>query len=340
MILDVQKFISERRPDWEAFEAMLRRLEEGDRKAARMDLDELRRFHYLYERVAADLTKLSAYAVEPRTVAYLESLVARGFGETHGGARRLPFFRALAQLVTAFPRVVRRHFQIFVAVVAIFGTGMIFGALALALDETAKPVLMPFSHLLGDPSDRVAEEEAMASKEDHREGGKSSFSAQLMTHNTRVAIFTLALGMTFGIGTGVILFYNGVMIGAVMMDYILAGESVFLAGWLLPHGSVEIPAILLAGQGGLLLGKTLLFAQGRKSLGQRLMEIRNDLVVLIGGIAVLLIWAGIIESFLSQYHEPILPYAAKIGFGAVQLLGLIAYLTLAGRAREKEGPAR
>ena len=31
-------------------------------------------------------------------------------------------------------------------------------------------------------------------------------------------------------------------------DYILAGESVFLLGWLLPHGAIEIPAILLAGQ--------------------------------------------------------------------------------------------
>lgn len=333
MILDVEKFIAERRADWDAFEALLNRLESDSRKT-RMDIEEVRRFHYLYERVAADLTKLSVYAMEPRTVSYLESLVARGFGETHGTARRLPFFRSLVSLVTAFPRTVRRHLPIFLMVVAIFGTGMVFGALALALDETAKPVLMPFPHLLGDPSDRVAEEEADAAAGDPMAGGKSSFSTYLMTHNTKVAIFTLALGMTFGIGTGILLFYNGVMIGAVMMDYVLAGESVFLAGWLLPHGSVEIPAILLAGQGGLLLGKTLLFAASRKSLGQRLMEIRCDLVVLIGGVAVLLIWAGIIESFLSQYHEPILPYSLKIAFGSIQLAALTAYLALAGRRTE------
>ncbi len=333
MILDVEKFIAEHRADWDAFEALLNRLESDSRKT-RMDIEEVRQFHYLYERVAADLTKLSAYAMEPRTVSYLESLVARGFGETHGTARRLPFFRSLASLVTAFPRTIRRHFPIFIVVVAIFGTGMIFGALALALDETAKPVLMPFPHLLGDPSERVAEEEADAAAGDPMAGAKSSFSTFLMTHNTKVAIFTLALGMTFGIGTGILLFYNGVMIGAVMMDYVLAGESVFLAGWLLPHGSVEIPAILLAGQGGLLLGKTLLFAVGRKSLGQRLSEIRSDLVVLIGGVSVLLIWAGIIESFLSQYHEPILPYWVKIAFGALQLVGLTAYLALAGRRTE------
>lgn len=309
---------------------------EDDSRQARFDVEEVRRFHYLYERIAADLTKLSAYAVEPQTRSYLESLVARGFGEMHGNARRTPFVRALINLVTAFPKVVRRHFTVFVMVMAIFGSGMVFGALALALDETAKPVLMPFPHLLGDPSDRVAEEEEQATSSDPMGGAKSRFSAELMTHNTKVAIFTLALGMTFGVGTGIILFYNGVIIGAVMMDYVLAGESVFLAGWLLPHGSVEIPAILLAGQGGLLLGRTLLFARGRKSMAQRLLEIRSDLVVLIGGVAVLLIWAGIIESFMSQYHEPILPYSVKIGFGALQFCGLIAYIALTGRGERKE----
>lgn len=330
MLLDVEKFIRERRRDWQEFEAMLLHLENDARKA-RFDVEEVRRFHYLYERIAADLTKLSAYAVEPETRSYLESLVARGFGEMHGNSRRLPFTRSCIRLVTAFPQAVRRHFAVLLMVLALFGTGMVFGGLALALDETAKPVLMPFPHLLGDPSERVAEEEALAAEADPMAGGRSTFSAYLMTHNTKVAIFTLALGMTFGIGTGILLFYNGVMIGAVLMDYILAGESVFLAGWLLPHGSVEIPAILLAGQGGLLLGKTLLFARGRKSMGQRLHEIRGDLVALIAGVAVLLIWAGIIESFMSQSHEPILPYAVKIAFGALQLVALIAYLSLAGR---------
>lgn len=333
MILDVEKFIRTRRPEWDEFEAMVEHLEGGSR--VRFDLEEARRYHYLYERIAADLTKLSAYAVEPQTRTYLESLVARGFGEMHGTARRLPLTRTLVHLVTAFPIKVRRHLRLLMMVCALFGGGMLFGALALALDPSAKPVLMPFSHLLGDPSDRVAKEEAEAAKGDPLAGRKSTFSAELMTHNTKVAILTLALGMTFGIGTGILLFYNGVALGAVIIDYVLAGESVFLTGWLLPHGSVEIPAILLAGQAGLLLGRTLLFAEGRRSFGERLRAIRGDLVLLIAGVALLLIWAGIIESFMSQYHEPILPYSVKITFGTLQLGGLVAYLMLAGRKAER-----
>lgn len=327
MILDVEKFIRKRRSEWSEFESMVVMLESGSQ--VKLDLDQAQRYHYLYERVAADLSKLSAYAVEPQTKSYLESLVARGFGEMHGCARGLPFATALAGLLSAFPAAVRRHARVLALVLVIFGAGAIFGGAALALDPSSKSVLMPFSHLQGDPSERVAEEEVMRGS--NMDDGKSGFSAHLMTHNTKVAILTLALGMTFGIGTGIFLFYNGVILGAVITDYILAGETVFLTGWLLPHGSVEIPAILLAGQGGLLLGRTLLFAKDRMSLGERLRSIRTDLVLLISGVAVMLIWAGFIESFFSQYHEPVLPYSVKIGFGALQMIGVFAYFMFMGR---------
>lgn len=331
MILDVEKFIKTRQPEWDEFEAMVNSLESNTRN--RLNLEEAQRYHYLYERIAADLAKLSTYASEPRTLIYLESLVARGFGEMHGTARRLPFTRAVAKLLTSFPQTVRRHGRIFGIVMALFSGGIIFGAFAISFDSDSKSVLMPFSHLLGDPSDRVAEEETR--DEDHMSGNKSAFSAQLMTHNTQVAILTLALGMTFGVGTGILLFYNGVLMGAVIMDYILAGESVFLMGWLLPHGSVEIPAILLAGQGGLLLGRTLLFAQGRMSLADRLKNIRGDLVLLIFGVGAMLIWAGIIESFFSQYHAPVLPYSVKIAFGSLQMLAVIVYFVMVGKSGDQ-----
>ena len=47
-----------------------------------------------------------------------------------------------------------------------------------------------------------------------------------------------------------------------MADYISGGQSAFLAGWLLPHGSIEIPAILLGGQAGFLV------AGGADRMGQ------------------------------------------------------------------------
>jgi uncharacterized membrane protein SpoIIM required for sporulation len=62
----------------------------------------------------------------------------------------------------------------------------------------------------------------------------------------------------------------------------------------------------------------------------RFREIGPDLVTLIGGVAVMLVWAGIIEAFLSQYHQPVIPYAVKIAFGTTELIVLALFLSLAG----------
>ena len=42
-------------------------------------------------------------------------------------------------------------------------------------------------------------------------------------------------------------------------------------------------------------------------------------------------WAGFIEAFLSQYHEPIIPYEIKIAFGLVELALLCLFLSRSGR---------
>jgi uncharacterized membrane protein SpoIIM required for sporulation len=165
---------------------------------------------------------------------------------------------------------------------------------------------------------------------------KSRFSATLITNNTQVSILALALGVTWGIGTLILLFYNGVVLGAVIFDYVHAGQSVFLMGWLLPHGVVEIPAILIAGQAGLLLGRALIGWNSNEHVHQRLRTVTGSLVTLISGAALLLIWAGLVEAFFSQYHEPILPYQFKIAFGLVELTALLAFLF----RREKGGDKR
>jgi uncharacterized membrane protein SpoIIM required for sporulation len=151
-----------------------------------------------------------------------------------------------------------------------------------------------------------------------------------MTHNTQVSIFTLALGATWGFGTILMLFYNGVILGAVSVDYILAGQTKFLVGWLLPHGSFEIPAILIAGQGGFILGRALIGWGRRASLRSRLEAVSRDLVILIFGVAVMLVWAGLVESFFSQYHEPVISYTFKIMFGLTQLSLLTLLLVRSG----------
>ena len=48
-------------------------------------------------------------------------------------------------------------------------------------------------------------------------------------------------------------------------------------------------------------------------------------MILMYGVAIMLVWAGLVESFLSQYHEPVIPYSYKIIFGLVEL-ALLSWL--------------
>jgi uncharacterized membrane protein SpoIIM required for sporulation len=194
---------------------------------------------------------------------------------------------------------------------------------------------LPFPHLQTDPSERVAHEEEAGAAKDRLKGKKTTFSAYLMTHNTKVSLFTFAMGLTWGIGTAILLFYNGIILGAVALDYVRAGQTKFLLGWLLPHGTVEIPAIILAGQAAFILAGALIGWRQRISLRARLRQVSPDLVTLLGGLTIMLVWAGIIEAFFSQYHEPIIPYAAKISFGTLELIALILFFGLSGKTKER-----
>jgi uncharacterized membrane protein SpoIIM required for sporulation/uncharacterized RDD family membrane protein YckC len=322
VIVDLQKFIAHERGLWTELEKLLDRLEAEPNW--RMTLSEVRRFHEVYERTAAGLAKITTFCAEPETRRYLENLVARAYGEIHETRDRQRRIYPLKWFFRTWPRTFRRHIRAFALAVAITLAGALFGGLAIAFDPDSKTVLMPFSHLLQDPAKRVAEEEHAT--EDRLEGRKTSFSAELMTHNTNVSIFTLALGMTWGIGTMIMLFYNGIMIGAIAVDYVHAGELKFLLGWLMPHGVIEIPAILIAGQAGLVLARALIGHASRVPLRARLRGISGDLTTLIFGVGLMLIWAGFVEAFLSQYHEPVIPYEAKIAFGFIELFLLVLFL--------------
>ena len=75
----------------------------------------------------------------------------------------------------------------------------------------------------------------------------------------------------------------------------------------------------------------LLGRKDGRALGQRFRTVTPDAVILIFGAALLLVWAGIIEAFVSQHHEPTIPYSLKIIFGTLELAALSFYLWRSGK---------
>jgi uncharacterized membrane protein SpoIIM required for sporulation len=326
MIIDLKKFIRSEQPYWDELKNFQDRLDLN----RSLNLEEIQRFHYLYERVSSALVKIQAFASEPNLTQSLESLVARAYTEIHEVRNKKSGFNLLKWWLTDFPQTFRKTFRYFLFSLLLTLVGVTFGGLAVRFDPHAKTALIPFANLAQDPRERVKEEESGENAK-HFAHHKTPFSAVLMQNNIKVAISCVAFGMTYAIGTIAALFINGVTLGVVAIDYIQAGQTEFLLGWLMPHGVIEIPAILIAGQAGLLLGRTLIGWDSPMRLGERLKSVRKLLVTLTCGVAVMLVWAGIVEAFISQYHQPVLPYSIKITFGLVELILLVVYLTLSGR---------
>jgi len=328
MIVDLPRFVRTEEPRWRRLEEILGRLKADP--WGPLSLAEARELDYLYRRVAADLARLATFSGESELRRRLEQLVARAYAEIHGtrGQRR-ERFRPWHWLTVTLPQTFRRQAACALFAVAVTLAGMVFGGVAVAADPDAKEAIMPFSHLLGDPRERVAQEEQAT--EDRMAGHKAQFAGYLMAHNIRVTLLVLALGMTWGVGTIIMVFYNGVMLGAVAVDYISAGESPFLFGWLLPHGVIEIPAMLVGAQAGFVLARAMLGRDDGRVLGERLRAVADDVATLAGGAALMLLWAGGMESYLSQYHEPVLPYAVKIAIGVAEAVLLVCFYGFAGR---------
>lgn len=333
MLIDLKKFIEAEQPRWKELEAILDHIQAHPAEA--MAMEKIERFHYLYERVSADLARISSLSLERDTHVYLESLVARAYGEIQETRSKPHRLSPLSWFFATLPSTFRMHIKAFYLASACMLAGILAGSLFLALDPSSKEILLPMEHLAQSPSERVKQEEGVQS--DRLKGVKTQGAAWYMTHNTQVSLVTMAMGATYGAGTCILLFVNGIMLGVVCTDYVMAGQTKFLAGWLLPHGAVEIPALLLAGQAGLMLAGALIGSGRRKSLKLRLREIAADLVTIALGSAILLVWAGIIEAFLSQYHEPVLPYSFKIALGLVELMLVVIFFARFGRSRAAAG---
>jgi uncharacterized membrane protein SpoIIM required for sporulation len=157
--------------------------------------------------------------------------------------------------------------------------------------------------------------------------------SQIATNNIKVSLLTWGLGLTFGIGTVWLLFFNGLMLGAIAAACLRASMLGPLAEFVIGHGSLELPAIWISGGAGLLLADALLFP-GRYSRSVELQFKGRRSVQLMVGIVPILLIAGAIEAFVSPSN---LPGIAKACCGLTLFLGLVAYVIAAPRSTPPTG---
>ncbi|MGH7546357.1 MAG: stage II sporulation protein M, partial [Gemmatimonadota bacterium] len=154
-----------------------------------------------------------------------------------------------------------------------------------------------------------------------------AFAGGIIANNVQVTFLAFALGITAGLGTLVLLLFNGLHIGATLGLFDGRGLGAYLWAFVLPHGIVELTAAAIAGGAGLLLGSALVLP-GEQTRREALVERGRVALRLLVGTSALLVLAGLVEGFVSPSS---LPPGVKIGFGLTLGVLLYVYLVRAGR---------
>ena len=322
--MDIDTFIQKRQPQWKELEAILRRVEGSG--LASLDEGQAVEFGRLYRTAASDLNQAQTFVRGDATVQYLNDLVARCYLVIYTKTR-VDLWGLLRYLFWGYPAVFRRNLRPVLLATAFFLAGTLLGFLASYFDRESRAYLLPDMQTIqpGDDDDMPA----MTS------GELAGFSSHLFTNNVSVSLIAFALGITFGVGTTWLLFNNGVGMGALAAVFIEAGYFRAFCTGILPHGVLEVPAILIAGGAGFVLARGMIRARPWPRLEEMADAGREALLLLFGCVPLLAV-AAILEAGVAQAPDWLISSGIKLAVAGVFAFLFAIYLALLGWKRRSD----
>src|SRR6185437_7134858 len=278
------RWIDKRRPHWDRLTGLLTAADAHG--LASLQHGELKEMAFLYRQIASDLSALRQDGSAPALATYLNQLLARAHNFVYSGRKGGPMV-VLRFLWYDYPHVIRKMQPFLIASLVLFLAGGMLGSLL----TLARPEFM--RHLLGP--------DMVATIEHHKMWTDSVTS---MAPQESSAIMTYASGIVAGLGTLYLIGWNGVLLGVVGAACAQAHMSASLWSFVAPHGSLELPAIILSGAAGMQLGQGLLFP-GSYSRRHSVADAGRDAVRLMAGVIPMLIVAGTLEGFFSPSKAPV-----------------------------------
>ncbi len=333
IVLRSVQFRREREASWRELEFLV---DKADRKGLRaLSAEELARLPHLYRATLSSLSVARAISLDKNLVEYLTSLAGRAYLCVYSTRQR--FWRQVADFFTyTFPVELRRA-RWHVLVAALITVAGAVAAFALVLDNPDRfYTFVDRGYASGrDPAASTTELRATLYDDGGAESALSTFAAFLFTHNARIGMLAFALGFA-GLPSFILLFVNGLTLGAFAALFHSRGLSVDLWGWLLPHGVTELLAVFICGGAGFILVQSLVFPGHHGRLENLAVRGRKAAMLVVGAVALLFV-AGMIEGFFRQLVTSV---PIRYAVAAASLIAWICYFSLAGRRRQREETAR
>jgi len=319
-----ERFVQKKRDGWEAFRTTALRMERSGVGA--LAAGEIPEFAAQYREVAADLARARTYQVDPRVIAYLERVVTAGHNALYRarGKQRTPLAH---YILRDFPAaVVQSWLYVLVAFILFAAPAAIGYVMIRERPALAEEVL---------PPGMIARAEAAAENTtegrgyaETRKEARPEMAAFIIANNIQVSFGTFVGGMTAGLLTVALLFYNGAELGLVVGLFQNYHALTYLLTFVLGHGVLELTAIFISAGAGFRLAKALIAPEDRTRKDALVLEGRIA-ARMIGAVVTLLAIAGTIEGLLSASSAaPVW----KFSVSAATAVFLVLYLVNGYRA--------
>lgn len=246
-------------------------------------------------RVNDDLAYARTYYPGSQTVKALNQLAVK-LHQKINIAKKYNWRRIYQFFLYHYPLLMHKYRFFLLYSFLIFAISAIWGALSASGDQNFVRLIMGDGYVdmtlanieKGDPMGVYAK-----TSEGH-------MFIQITINNIRVALLTFGAGILATLGTGFILFQNGIMLGA--FQYFCYEQEVLreslMAVWM--HGTLEIFSIVVAGAAGMVLGNGWLFP-GSLPRKESLKIAALHGVKMASGLIPFFIIAGFIESYLTRH---------------------------------------
>lgn len=313
--MNIRRWIARREPNWQRLDALLRQVEKKGLKS--LKASEIRELASLYRSVSADLARARTHQVGHILVQNLQQLTSRSYSQIYQGSRRQEWQVVIEFGRWGFPAMVQETFGYTAIATAIF----LLGVLIAWWFSWQDPIFMSL----------IVPEALIVKVRDRHElwmgsilGKEPVESSNIMINNILVSFKAVAGGITAGTFTVFILAFNGLLIGAIAT--LVGQNNLAYPFWafVFPHGSLELPAIFLAGGAGLLIARGMLFP-GQYTRVEALKFYGYKAAQLVFGIVPMLIIAGTIEGFYSP--SPVVPNPLKYLAGVGLFTLLVIYFS-------------
>ena len=320
--LQASALARERRADWARYADLVNK---GRKKGLkRLPEADVRAFGQLYRGMTADLARAQTYGAS----AGLLSKVRQWTGAGHNLLYRRRGRAAISivhWVAKDFPRMARGYWRhILLASVLFYGPAVATYVAAIQDPLLGRSIA---GQAMLTRAENIEQDNIDAPYLEGESVAGPDLAAMLMTNNVGVTFQAFAGGLLAGLGTLLILVFNGVLLGGVLGAFANEGVLGVILAFVFPHGFIELTAICISGGAGFGLGSALLMP-GRRTRADALRERGRSFLGLIGGAALMLVVAGLIEGFFSPSS---VPAVWKFAFGGTTAVMLVLYFGLAGR---------